>query len=629
MNEPAKTGFKSGDTFLIHLSDIEIRKGILIIGQRFEPFRDPGTPTENMIVEDQAGKQLAATSIALSFSSVQRFFNLFGSFGIVERIVREDEANAKVLSSEDNLKSGILRVRAYECAALIKEKALKTGDYFHVTMLDSAGTRFGLRALPQAEIDDSTKSAWQACLGAAFEEVFADSLPSMDSFETVRDAYLRADPEVLARPGGSFSDFFNESGFLEFVRWRDIFVMWKFGTTEEEMGNLLREVFSDPGMLPEDDFSAEAGELDLSVDSNDLEAFLLDALWRRLADDKAIGEALDRLLVDASISGRPAAAIASLRKRGAEFGKAYIQSMDRSRFLKATRVNTVRSELLTIYGSFLGWMRRALYMPSPSDTEAKDAMERGLLAMRDLVQLIYRLNLSVQAESESPAGFEGDYKALLPQALSALSSLETMSRRSVGRPRGRRTREMDGSPMPKHIYELEITVEDTEPPVYRKLSVPGNRTLADLHGCVQDAFGWSDSHLHEFYVGDTNYGEPSEEDFKQVIPENTVSLDDLRLRKGSSFGYVYDFGDDWRHTLRVSAKIKPENGAPVPMCMEGARAAPPEDCGGSPGYEELLKCIATPAAQRTEEQREFIVWKGKWTPDKFNIDAVNRKLAKR
>jgi hypothetical protein len=55
----------------------------------------------------------------------------------------------------------------------------------------------------------------------------------------------------------------------------------------------------------------------------------------------------------------------------------------------------------------------------------------------------------------------------------------------------------------------------------------------------------------------------------------------------TEFGYMYDFGDDWKH--RIIVDIKPaEAGASYPRFLGGEHQCPPEDCGGPPGYFEFM-----------------------------------------
>ena len=94
------------------------------------------------------------------------------------------------------------------------------------------------------------------------------------------------------------------------------------------------------------------------------------------------------------------------------------------------------------------------------------------------------------------------------------------------------------------------------------------------------------------------------------------------LKHGSSFQYCYDFGDDWQHDIMVEAVTA--NGQAASECLSGARACPPEDCGGPPGYENLLAALASP---KHPEHREMREWVGKrFDPEKLDLVAVNKKL---
>ncbi len=89
--------------------------------------------------------------------------------------------------------------------------------------------------------------------------------------------------------------------------------------------------------------------------------------------------------------------------------------------------------------------------------------------------------------------------------------------------------------------------------------------------------------------------------------------------------YNYDFGDDWRHQIKIE-KITDDESQVTPYCLDGARACPPEDSGGPWGYQNNLKVLADPDH---EDYQDVIEWMGdKFDPEKFNRDAVNRQLQK-
>ncbi len=130
----------------------------------------------------------------------------------------------------------------------------------------------------------------------------------------------------------------------------------------------------------------------------------------------------------------------------------------------------------------------------------------------------------------------------------------------------------------------------------------------------------------------TRFGEPSDEDDTVIIWDDLVSIDELSPAVGDTMQYTYDYGDNWEHRIKITARrsLSEDESWQVPCtCLEGQRAGPPEDCGGIDGYAELLQCITTPRAQRTPDQLEFLQWAGRWNPEKCELEAINKKLARR
>ncbi len=186
----------------------------------------------------------------------------------------------------------------------------------------------------------------------------------------------------------------------------------------------------------------------------------------------------------------------------------------------------------------------------------------------------------------------------------------------------RATKSLGGRPV---TFVLKVTLREVRPPIWRRVRVAGDLTLRELHHVLQIALGWTDSHLHEFEIRGKRYGMPDpHEDFGEPpLEEQDYSLQGL-LRKGNRFGYLYDFGDGWQHDVVIEREEAPEQRASKAECLAGARAAPPEDCGGVHGYADLLEALADPAHERHAELRE---WVGPYfAPEEFDLVIVNREL---
>ena len=177
------------------------------------------------------------------------------------------------------------------------------------------------------------------------------------------------------------------------------------------------------------------------------------------------------------------------------------------------------------------------------------------------------------------------------------------------------------------VYQIKVTLEGSQPPIWRRVQVASDTTLAKFHMVLQCVMGWTNSHLHQFVIRGqyfaprdvfSEFGGPKMESETKATLADVVSGAKSRLR------YEYDMGDSWRHAIVVEKVLNAEAGAHYPVCLAGARACPPEDCGGIGGYEELLEAVADPQHERHEELLEWLG--GSFDPEKFDLNAVNAGL---
>src|ERR1035438_2680121 len=176
-------------------------------------------------------------------------------------------------------------------------------------------------------------------------------------------------------------------------------------------------------------------------------------------------------------------------------------------------------------------------------------------------------------------------------------------------------------PDPAALMQLKVTLAGTRPAIWRRLLVPADITLAKLHAVLQTSMGWEECHLHCFRHEDATYEPKAHRKLGGFfVPEENqdeakVRLVDLLNAEGDWLAYEYDFGDGWEHEVR-GEKIVPVRlgGARRGICVAGERACPPEDCGGLPGFDHLLKVMAN---RKHPEHREMLEWLG----ERFDPEA--------
>jgi len=183
--------------------------------------------------------------------------------------------------------------------------------------------------------------------------------------------------------------------------------------------------------------------------------------------------------------------------------------------------------------------------------------------------------------------------------------------------------------------QLQVNLNGIEPPIWRRFWVEDTITLGRLHEVLQIVMGWQDYHLHQFITGerfedrvfftppwDEGFGDP--EFMARQRDETRVKARTLLPLVGDSATYAYDLGDSWEHTLLLERVVLVDPMEQwLPWCLDGRRAAPPEDGGGTGGYAEFLEAISDP---NHEDHGRMLEWGGDVDSERFDRRAVNTAL---
>ena len=158
------------------------------------------------------------------------------------------------------------------------------------------------------------------------------------------------------------------------------------------------------------------------------------------------------------------------------------------------------------------------------------------------------------------------------------------------------------------IYELKFSLSGIKPTIYRTLHIEENRTFFELHVAIQIAFGWENSHMHIFEIGDDRIGMSEFDEFEDdhTIEEKTLRLFQTGLNEKDKFEYIYDSGDHWLHEIQVMKIFEPKKTF-YPKCIKGTMNRPPEDCGGIYGFEDFKKIMGN---RKHPEFKEMKTWYG-------------------
>lgn len=180
----------------------------------------------------------------------------------------------------------------------------------------------------------------------------------------------------------------------------------------------------------------------------------------------------------------------------------------------------------------------------------------------------------------------------------------------------------------REIYQLKIQLMGIRPPIWRRFHVLDSTSLDEFHIICQIVMGWTNSHLHQFIKDKTRYG-IIDPDFDmgwdgELENEDEYTLKDLLSHERDQLIYEYDFGDGWEHKITLEKVLPFSVDQNLPVCIKGVRGCPPEDVGGTWGYEEFLEAWLNESHPEHKEMKE---WAGDYFhPEDYELEETNQCL---
>ena len=181
------------------------------------------------------------------------------------------------------------------------------------------------------------------------------------------------------------------------------------------------------------------------------------------------------------------------------------------------------------------------------------------------------------------------------------------------------------TPLPR--FQFKVTLEGTDPPIWRRILVPRNATLKRLSDVIQVAMGWTGIHMHRFKQDGREFGT-----MHPFIPiyledDSQFAITYLWRKPGDAVPWEYDFVSRWEHEVVLEAIVPGEEAPPGVRCLAGERACPPEHCKGAADFQRLLRTVWDPASREGELLAK---WAGAtFDPAHFDLEATNKALTRR
>jgi len=612
-----RQSYFQGASFMFSLTPVEIERKILIPGHRFLPFYSYELKPWECTLKRSGGPPMPTKTVKMQLKDILIYYTLLDLAQLPLILLTDNEDNAEAFQKNNPLVEKV-DITTYDLGQVDRELDLQNGDGLIMTVEDWGTGTFSFEKISwkNREKDPAAVASWIEKLEKGFNQAFDDlGLPaSMD--ETIAYAFFYAGADLLSNPPLHLGGFLEKSKAVGIIGLGDSTCLWRKGEKIEDTAFLKHRSRSPRG----DDDSLEAilDDFGLALSEEVVEAYIRDELFHR-RDDPA--QVATRILKGRDIE------FSNRKQKKAFFTFLFELREDVEKdynYFADQRSGELRRRALQIFDSYLEWLRglddRGL-VPEELPGEALVLVSQHVEKLSGLLDVLNHTENISEQEYLKVVETLDSLQASLQESMQAVEDAQPKSPFLY-------TERTDNA---EAAYLLRVALKEIKPPIWRRIRVPGDFTLADLHSVLQTAMGWSNCHLHEFQIGGIAYSDPEFDVLGELDAEDEgdYTLDEVIQRENMKFHYVYDYGDAWQHVITVEKIIPADELDPddlsQPVCLKGKRACPPEDCGGAWGYERLLMVLNDPEDPEHEQLKE---WVGLFDPEAFDLKKINGELGR-
>ena len=622
---------------IISPTEDELADGAVVPGHRFVPFVDPGIAPLECSLVDETGRQVDLVKVDRLLSELRRCCVLLGWDDFPYYLNYDGiEPPTEV---DDSWMQREVSASAFELSRFIKPggspAARSSGlgeaePMLEIRLIDWEKGRFSVRRLSDEEAAErrAGEKEWIEAMDAGLAQALELLGPHAPVPEQLAWAYYLEGRLLRLAPPFSIGTYLSRSERISVQMTELGSTLWYRG--EEAAAISPFENIPEGPRGDDESLDAILRDVGISLSANAVEGLMRNELYSGHEEiERVYARAFGGRMIEFANETQRTTFFDFLSELWEETRSSYDRSNDE-------RSGVLRARVVEMYGELLRWLRgldsRGIILEKLPHGELLELTK----ASGFLDETLRLLNDPEELEEETARDFATSLDRLQEVIQDLISRVEakiaSAEQPKEGGPRERRERDRFAK-----LFTLKVSLEDIHPPIWRRIRINGDATLEELHEIIQIVMGWEGYHLHGFTIAGSRYSPAAEDsgpadsmfapEGMREEEESTVRIDEVLTRVKARGRYTYDFGDGWEHLIVVEKIDPPDaNGdasSATPVCLAGKRAAPPEDCGGLPGYYRVLAALQ---GEGDSAPPELLEWIGDFDPDRVDLEEINAAL---
>lgn len=599
-----RTCFENG-RFALTPTRLEIRNGILIPGHRCVPFANPILLPHELTFRWKGG-DLPTTTSEGPPEDFYPYFDLFGEEYAPQYVARDNPDNEESFNADPYEDPPEVSVRTLDMRAIYRETAFVPGDRFSVRVVDWKGGVFELEKVEKSEWTAEALAEWEAAAAAGFESSFDRLGPGASTEEQIAFAYWFGGERMRILPAYALEEFLYErTERIDTVPYGMETRFWRAGKDIPDVGPWT----DDAGPPDKTDVEALLAKLGVPISEYVIESYVRDAFFRRETEIHLILERIVPPSIEMNQVERLYLAqyVSETRE---DFASDYNLFADRD-------MGPIRQRVAELHTAVVDLVARL----SSRDVDPSWLPKHAFVTLSQLQvhasNLLEDLDYDEPPEDRELDGMENSLDGMIDTYEDVKEGIEE-SLNGFRRSRITLVKPAEGgSEAPMRMLQAALAGTG----VWRRLVVPDSLTLAELHRCIQAAFGWSGDRLHGFIVDGEVYGPDTA---GGELAERNATIAAIAAAGVTEIGYDYDYGAEWEARVSLLQGAENEGGGRA-RCVAGALAAPPENIGGPLRYRRFLSALRGEDGQEKELARAELGTD--FDPDAFDLAATDAAIA--